>query len=111
MNKQVGLQNAAEGTGITPELSEHVNLLGTLLGQVISEQYGPNMLELVETLRIKCKKASLENHDELRNEVAEHIGTLDLDTIITLLKAYTDFFHLVNQAEQQEIIRKNDYQF
>ncbi|MBX2819514.1 MAG: phosphoenolpyruvate carboxylase [Rhodothermaceae bacterium] len=107
MNKEVGLQNAAEGTGITPELSEHVNLLGSLLGQVISDQYGPDMLELVETLRKNCKKASLENNDALRKEVAQQIGTLELDTIVTLLKAYTDFFHLVNQAEQQEIIRIN----
>ena len=107
MNKEVGLQNAAEGTGITPELSEHVNLLGSLLGQVISDQYGPDMLELVETLRKKCKKASLEHDDTLRAEVARQISTLELDTIVTLLKAYTDFFHLVNQAEQQEIIRIN----
>jgi len=107
MNKQVGLQNAAEGTGITPELSEHVNLLGSLLGQVISDQYGPDMLELVETLRKNCKKASLENNDTLRKEVANQISTLELDTIVTLLKAYTDFFHLVNQAEQQEIVRIN----
>ena len=107
MNNEVGLQNAAEGTGITPELSEHVNLLGSLLGQVISDQYGPDMLELVESLRKKCKKASFENDDSLRNEVAQHINTLELDTIVTLLKTYTDFFHLVNQAEQQEIMRIN----
>ena len=107
MNKQVGLQNAAEGAGITPELSEHVNLLGSLLGQVISDQYGPDMLDLVETLRKNCKKASLENDDTLRREVAKQISSLELDTIVTLLKAYTDFFHLVNQAEQQEIIRIN----
>ncbi len=102
-----GLQNAAEGTGITRELSEHVNLLGTLLGQVISDQYGPDMLELVEQFRLKCKKASQEHDDTLRTEVAERIASLDLDTITTLLKAYTDFFHLVNKAEQQEIIRIN----
>ena len=65
------------------------------------------MLELVETFRKKCKKASFENDDTLRTEVASQISDLELDTIVTLLKAYTDFFHLVNQAEQQEIIRIN----
>ena len=107
MELQPGLQNAAEGTGITPELSEHVNLLGTLLGQVVSDHYGADMLDLVETLRKKCKQASLENDTALLGEASALIAGQDLDTIVTLLKAYTDFFHLVNQAEQQEIIRIN----
>ena len=107
MDTQVGLQNPAEGAGITPELSEHVNLLGTLLGEVIAKQYGPEMLDLVESFRTKCKKASLEEDDSIREEVVQEMSSLELDTIVTLLKAYTDFFHLVNQAEQQEIIRIN----
>ena len=107
MELNPGLQNAAEGTGITPELSEHVNLLGTLLGQVVADHYGQDMLDLIETLRKKCKRASLEDNDELLNEASKIIASQELDTIVTLLKAYTDFFHLVNQAEQQEIIRIN----
>ena len=107
MNTSPGLLNAAEGTGITRELSEHVNLLGTLLGQVIAEQHGPEMLELVEDLRLQCKKASQEDAPDTLDNVSNQIASLDLETIKTLLKAYTDFFHLVNKAEQREIIRIN----
>ena len=107
MSTHPGLENAAEGSGITRELSEHVNLLGTLLGQVISNQYGPDMLNLVETYRQKCKKATHSNNETEFQEVSDSIATLDTETISTLLKTYTDFFHLVNKAEQQEIIRIN----
>ncbi len=102
-----GLQYAAEGTGISSHLSEHVNMLGALLGEVIAEQHGPQMLALVDDLRLRCKKAAQESSDELRKEVEQEISRLDHPTIIKLLKAYTDFFHLINKAEQQEIIRIN----
>ncbi len=102
-----GLQYAAEGTGISTPLSEHVNMLGALLGEVIAEQHGPDMLKLVDDLRLQCKRAALESVPHLRNEVEAQIGQLDNATIEKLLKAYTDFFHLINKAEQQEIIRIN----
>ncbi|RMF64504.1 MAG: phosphoenolpyruvate carboxylase, partial [Bacteroidetes bacterium] len=37
----------------------------------------------------------------------QRIAGYDLDRIVALLRGYTAFFHLVNQAEQQEIIRIN----
>ncbi len=102
-----GLHYAAEGTGISKPLSEHVNMLGALLGDVIAEQHGTDMLTLVETLRQHCKQAAITGKSELRKEVEKKISGLDYDAIVTLLKAYTDFFHLINKAEQQEIIRIN----
>lgn len=107
MKTPQGLQYAAEGTGISQPLSEHVNLLGSILGQVVSDQYGPEMLSLIEDFRLKCKRAASEDNPALRQEVQAKIKDLDLNTIILLLKSYTDFFHLVNKAEQQEIIRIN----
>ncbi|MFK7846104.1 MAG: phosphoenolpyruvate carboxylase [Rhodothermales bacterium] len=102
-----GLHYAAEGTGISAPLSEHVNMLGALLGEIISEQHGPDMLALVEDLRLQCKQAAQESRPALRKEVEAQISKLDYQTIVKLLKAYTDFFHLINKAEQQEIIRIN----
>ena len=102
-----GLEYATEGTGISAHLSEHVNMLGALLGEVIAEQHGEEMLKLVEDLRLRCKNAANETDPASRKEVEAVIARLDHATIIKLLKAYTDFFHLVNKAEQQEIIRIN----
>ncbi len=107
MHRWQGLDVEAEGTGISKPLSEQVNLLGTLLGQVIREQAGPETFDRVEELRALCKRAIADGQPALREQAAENIARLDLDQITWLLRAYTAFFHLVNQAEQQEIIRIN----
>ena len=107
MTRWQGLDVAAEGTGISEPLSEQVNLLGTLLGQAIREEAGEDVLELVETLRGLCKRAANEDEPALRDEAAEQIAGLDLEQIMWLLRSFTAFFHLVNQAEKQEIIRIN----
>ena len=107
MSRWQGLDVETEGTGISQPLSKQVNLLGTMLGQVVREQNGDPMLELVEDLRLKCKRAAREKDPALRREAEEKIQQLSREEIVGLLRAYTAFFHLVNQAEQQEIIRIN----
>jgi phosphoenolpyruvate carboxylase len=102
-----GLNVEAEGTGISRPLSEQINLLGALLGHAIRDQAGDTMLALVEELRLACKRAALDDDPSLRDEAAERIAALELPELVWLLKAFTTFFHLVNQAEQQEIIRIN----
>ena len=102
-----GLNVEAEGTGISKPLSRQVNLLGWLLGQAVRQQAGDRMLELIEELRLQCKRAAAENNPYLRRQAAERISELDHQEILWLLQSYTAFFHLVNKAEQEEIIRIN----
>jgi len=102
-----GLGRASEGTGISRPLSEQVNLVGALLGRAIREHYGEDALALVEELRLLCKEAAQADDPSLRVRAAERIGALDLARLEMLLHAFTAFFHLVNQAEKQEIIRIN----
>jgi phosphoenolpyruvate carboxylase len=102
-----GLDLETEGTGISEPLSRQVNLLGSMLGQVTREQIGEELFEDVEELRLLCKRAEREDDPSLRAEAADRIAALDETTITQLLHVYTTFFHLVNQAEQQEIIRIN----
>ena len=96
-----------EGTGISKPLSRQVNLLGSMLGRISEEQGGTALFEHVEGLRALCKEAEQESDPEKREEAARRIAELDQDTLERLLHVYTTFFHLVNQAEQQEIIRIN----
>ena len=107
MRRWQGLDVEAEGTGISEPLSKQVNLLGTMLGQVIREQAGEAMLALVEELRGLCKRALHENRPDLRAAAKTRIAGLSLDEMVWLLRSYTAFFHLVNKSEQQEIIRIN----
>lgn len=78
-----------------------------MLGHALRERHGPDLLERVEELRHLCKRAELERDPSLRERAAAHIAELDSARIVQLLRAYTTFFHLVNQAEKQEIIRIN----
>lgn len=102
-----GLNIESEGTGITRPLSENVNLLGGLLGHAIREQAGAAMLELVEELRLLCKRALVEDDPAPRHEAESRIRALSDAEIGWLLRAFSAFFHLVNQAERQEILRIN----
>ncbi|PSQ80579.1 MAG: phosphoenolpyruvate carboxylase [Bacteroidetes bacterium QS_8_68_15] len=95
------------GTGVSAPLSRQINLTGAMLGAAIREQAGEDTLRLVEELRQTCKRAAAEGDPDLREEAAERIADLDLDEITWLLRSYTAFFRLANQAEQQEIIRIN----
>ena len=107
MNQWAGPDSASEGTGISRMLSENVNLLGAVLGTSIRARYGKPTLALVEELRQLCKQAEQEGDAGKRDRAADRIAGLDLDTLVALLRAFTAFFHLVNQAEKQEIIAVN----
>ncbi|MYI44173.1 MAG: phosphoenolpyruvate carboxylase, partial [Rhodothermaceae bacterium] len=101
------LRFEAQGTGISVPLSEQINLLGGMLGHVIQTQASPEMLDMVEKLRHLAKQAISEQDIVLRREAIAQIKELKLQDIEWLLRAFTTFFYLVNQSEQQEIIRIN----
>ncbi|MGK7311573.1 MAG: phosphoenolpyruvate carboxylase [Candidatus Longimicrobiales bacterium M2_2A_002] len=101
------LEPPAEGTGISRALSDNVNLLGSLLGDAIRRHAGEAVFGHVETLRRLCKRAAEEDDPSLREEAADRIAGLDDATLGWLLRSYSAFFHLVNQAEKREILRIN----
>ncbi|MFW5855532.1 MAG: phosphoenolpyruvate carboxylase, partial [Thermodesulfobacteriota bacterium] len=107
MRTWTGLNIEAEGSGISEPLSYQVNLLGTLLGQVIREQAGKEVFDLVEDLRNRCKAVENGSDGAGYEAVEEIIAGLSLDRLFWLIRSYTAFFNLVNEAERQEIIRIN----
>jgi len=107
MHRWRGLGIESEGTGISRPLSENVNLLGGMLGEAIRVRYGPETLDLVEELRLLCKEAERDGDPAKRERAASRVAALDLGGLVALLRAFTAFFHLVNQAEKQEIVRVN----
>jgi len=94
-----------EETADTPPLSRNIHLLGNQLGKAIRERYGEPVFALVEELRLLCRDG--EEGSRSREVAAERIGSLDVSRLVQLLRAFTSFFHLVNQAEKQEIVRVN----
>jgi len=108
LNKSVSKQQGKQTTnGITSQLSTQITLLGNLLGETTSENLQATTLKLVEELRLLCKQAEQQQSVSILRRVATRLAKLPLENISWLLKVYTVFFNLINQAEIQEIIRIN----
>ncbi len=93
-------QPFSPATAVSEPLADAVDLLGRLLGDAIRAHSGERVYQTTETLRGLCK-------DEKLDEAAAVVAGCDADTLTALLRAYTTFFHLVNQAEKVEILRIN----
>ncbi len=85
-------------------LSADIKLLGNLLGMVIREQHGSAALETVETVRASAKDRR--GGDLLAHVSLMHIiDGLDLDAKRVLIRAFGNYFQLINIAEDQQRIR------
>ncbi len=87
-----------------------VRLLGRILGQVISESGGKDLLDDVEELRHRVIAARrLEMHDGEGNaaddEIAALVGSWPLARAEAVARAFTVYFHLANLAEEHQRIR------
>ena len=86
-------------------LSADIHLLGNLLGEIIREQHGEDSFNLVERIRASAK-ARRESDDPARTHaLAETIEALDLDARHVLTKAFSNYFQLINIAEDQQRVR------
>ncbi|MFF3440422.1 phosphoenolpyruvate carboxylase [Streptosporangium sp. NPDC002721] len=90
-------------TEMPDELRADVRLLGELLGQVIAEHGGDDLLADVERLRkavigARRKQVSV---DEITAMVAEW----PIDRAVQIARAFTCYFHLANLAEEHFRIR------
>ena len=88
-----------------------VGLLGSLLGQVIAEQAGRELFLLVERIRRRMitfrrgdPTIAFEPDAERRRLDAE-IGSLSLDQLAGVGRAFTIYFQLINLAEERQRIR------
>lgn len=87
-------------------LRRDVRSLGTLLGEVLREQVGDDLFELVEDLRqlaIARRDADLDGDSATANSYLQQalfkVHSLDLDTAYKLARAFAFYFELINLAE------------
>lgn len=86
-------------------LREEIRLLGRILGETLAELRGPGALELVEGTRraaVALRQGSLPGG---RAAFQETLGARPLEELSVLAEAFTDFFHLINAAEELHRIR------
>lgn len=103
----VRIYNNQQLQGFSMHLSENIHLLGDLLGEVIKEHAGEEVFGAVEALRGISKQLRTNPSLDLSNQIKDIVQNLELDTLEKILKAFTIYFHLVNEAEKDEIVRVN----
>ncbi len=87
-------------------LRDDVNLLGMLLGDVLREQGGPRLYEIVERARQETIMArTTGNVAERLPALLEWMETLPDDDLFGLVRAFGIYFHLINLAEQHHRVR------
>ncbi len=91
--------------GARDPLAVEVRLLGALLGQVISEQAGPELFALVE--RIRRRTIALRRDDDPleRTRLDEELRALDLGAAEAVISAFALYFRLINLAEARGRVR------
>ena len=105
-NVAVRAEPASVGTArARDQLALEVNLLGSLLGQVIAEQAGRDLLDLVERIRKTTIRLRREDDSEERGALATTLAGLDVERAEVVIRAFSLYFRLVNLAEERDGVR------
>jgi len=86
------------------KLRADIRLLGNMLGDTLVRQVGPELLDLVETVRALTKRIRGSDGEPpdpgAARDLVDLLAPLDLDTTIQLVRAFSSYFYLANVAEQ-----------
>ncbi|SFK86221.1 phosphoenolpyruvate carboxylase [Geodermatophilus ruber] len=86
-----------ERDGADAPLREDIRLLGRVLGEVIGEQSGADVLDLVEATRLEAFR--VRRSEVNRAELAQRMGDLDVRAANHVIRAFSHFSLLANLAE------------
>ncbi len=85
-------------------LSNNIHLLGDTLGTIIQEQHHIDDFQLVEEIRALAKDRRSGN-GSVTEQLANRINELNLEQKNILIKAFSNYFQLINIAEDLERLR------
>ena len=90
-------------SGTANVLAREVRLLGALLGEIILEQAGQEVYDLVESTRLAAIAARRRGPDE---RVTFDVLPVDAQTLEGVVRAFGLYFQLVNLAEARDRVRR-----
>lgn len=87
-------------------LKEDIRLLGRILGNVLREQEGEAVFQVVETIRQTAVRFRRESDAQSGAELNKLLKKLTRDQTISVVRAFSYFSHLANIAEDQHHNRR-----
>lgn len=87
-------------------LKEDIRLLGRLLGDVVRQQEGEAVFEIVETIRQTAVRFRRESDPEAGTSLDKLLKKLTRDQTNSVVRAFSYFSHLANIAEDQHHNRR-----
>ncbi|MCD0453061.1 phosphoenolpyruvate carboxylase [Actinocorallia sp. API 0066] len=90
------------------ELRADVRLLGSLLGHVLVEYGGQDLLDDVERLRhavISARRGEPAENDRAGDDITDFVAEWPLERAELVARAFSVYFHLTNLAEEHHRIR------
>src|SRR5829696_4216645 len=109
MVPEAGYADLPPGIGFEPKdepLRRDINLLGRILGQVITEQEGKGLFGTEEEIRLLCKRLRFDYDPELDERLKARIERLGTGELGRIVRAFSVYFQLVNIAERYHRIRR-----
>ena len=87
-------------------LRADIRMLGNILGEVLIDQEGTDIFNLVEYIRTTTKRLRERHSQKIYRELREKIASLDLPTMKKVLTAFATYLQLSNTAEQHHRARR-----
>jgi phosphoenolpyruvate carboxylase len=87
-------------------LRRDVKLLGQMLGEILVNHGGTELLDKVETIRTMCISLRNQYDKETYIQLKEEINRLSSPMRKQIIRAFSMYFHLINAAEQNHRIRR-----
>jgi phosphoenolpyruvate carboxylase len=88
-------------------LREDIRLLGRILGDTVREQQGAAIFDLVETIRQTSVRFHRDGDETARHQLEDILQRLSPAEAAQIVRAYSYFSHLSNNAEDLNTIRKS----
>ena len=102
------MSREADRQQLPAAMRRDVRLLGDLLGEVIRDTGGQDLLDDVERLRravIAARAGARPADGTAASEIAALVAGWPLDRAELVAKAFTVYFHLTNLAEERQRVR------
>src|SRR5258708_31835355 len=92
-------------------LRDDGRLLGTLLGETLVHQEGEELYRRVERVRASAKRAragavAAAASADVFHELTEDLASMPMEAALPVARAFAQFLHLANIAEQHHRIRR-----